>query len=262
MEDDLKSASKSMDQPYTRPIYHPSPIRKRRQFPTKTVIFILILILTVITIIAAKKYIHIPKKTAYVQTAIVPITPKIIKKDVDEVTAKEAYSSTALNVGFNYPQKWKVSEASGGIRVDSPRFIYSSLNDGSIEGIFRVYIRQGARKVDSPYIGASVAIKPSEKILYTQPAVGQRSDTLLSFFGKNNIDHFTMFMIVANFQLNKGDTLGPTYGSEPDTYIIAGGYTTNVVSDDLAMNSVALNYYDTTSAYKQAREILASLKLK
>lgn len=170
--------------------------------------------------------------------------------------------SSALFIGFKYPKTWKVSEASGGIRIESPQFSYPAANLGTVTGLFRIYIRQGARTVDGKYIGDGLAIKPSEKLTYTQPAAGQRADTLISSFGSNSTSIFTFFLIAGNFQLNIGDTLGPNYGKEPDAVIVAGGYTTPTAADDLAMSSVALKYYATTNAYKQAMQIVASLQLK
>ena len=262
MDDDLKSASDSLHQPSEQPAYRPSPTKNRRSFPKKTFISIAILIVVAGVGFAAKKFIHIPKKTAPAQTAVTQAVPKTTGDDVPDVPASETYSSTALSVGFKYPKTWKTSEADGGIRIDSPQFTYPAANLGSVDGIFRIYIRQGARKADSRYVGAGTAIKPSEKLVYTKPAVGQRSDTLLSSFGNNSTDIFTYFLIAGNFQLAKGDTLGPNYGTEPDTYIVAGGYTSITAVDDLAMNSVALTYYDKTTAYKQAYGIISSLQLK
>ncbi len=220
-----------------------------------------LIVLAVISLIVFK-FLNKPKNVAPAQTAVSQAATKTSGDDVPEAASTETYSSTALSVGFKYPKTWKVIEADGGIRVDSPQFSYPAANLGSVDGIFRVYIRQGARKVDGPYIGAGIAIKPSEKLVYTQPAVGQRTDTLLSSFGSNSTDIFTFFLIAGNFQLAIGDTLGPTYGTEPDTYLVMGGYTTRMATDDLAMNSVSVSYYNKTTAFKQALNIITSLQLK
>ena len=155
-----------------------------------------------------------------------------------------------------------MSEANGGIRIESTAFTFPAKYQGETSGNFRIYIRQGARKVDGTYIGRGYAVKPSEKLTYTQPAVGQRTETLLSSFGYDTTDNFAYFLIAGNFQLALGDTLGPNYGTEADTYIITGGYTSPTAVDDLATIPVALTYYQTTKAYRQALIILGSLQLK
>ncbi len=68
-------------------------------------------------------------------------------------------------------------------------------------------------------------------------------------------------MIAGNFSLQKDESLGPEYGREPETYIIAGGYSSTELTDDLATNQVGLEYFSQTNAYKQAIEILKSLKI-
>jgi hypothetical protein len=69
-------------------------------------------------------------------------------------------------------------------------------------------------------------------------------------------------MVAGNFSLKKGDTLGPGYGTEPDAYIIAGGYTSEDLSEDLATNKVPIESYAYSSAYLEALEIIKSLKLR
>ncbi len=263
MDNDLKSASASLNEPSTSAAYHPSaPVAPRRSPKGLLIALVAIIVLAGIGFGVWKFVLNKPKKATAPNPAVTQATTQTSGSDVPNVASTESYSSSALSVGFKYPKGWKVTEATGGIRIDSPAFSYPAANLGTVDGLFRVYIRQGARKVDGAYIGAGIAIKSSEKLTYAQPAIGQRADTLLSSFGSNSIDIFTFFLIAGNFQLNKGDTLGPNYGTEPDTYIVAGGYTTPQAVDDFAMNSVAITYYANTNAYKQAVAILASLQLK
>jgi hypothetical protein len=181
--------------------------------------------------------------------------------DIPAAELTESYSGQDVHVEFTYPKTWKVSEAEAGLRIESPVFSYPTTG-GQKDGNFRIYIRTGSRAVDGKYIGRGVAIKPSEKLTYKAPAVGQRSDTLLSTFGLDTPDNFAFFLIAGNFQLQKGGSLGPEYGHEAETYIIAGGYSGVDLKEDLATYPVRLDYYASTNAYKQAIEIIKTLKLK
>lgn len=183
--------------------------------------------------------------------------------DVPSVTATKTFKSDFPRIEFTYPENWKVTENTEqeGIRVESPNFNYTSINGNKISGYFRIYIRQGARQQDGKYIGRGVAAVDSEKLTYSAPASEQRPETNLSFFGLDGADNFAYFLIAGNFSLKKGESLGPDYGREAETFIIAGGYSSNELTEDMATNPVPLDYYRTTNAYKQAMEILKSLKL-
>lgn len=265
MDDDLKSASNSLNELPDRPVYKPSPARAPKPSHKGPVLVISIVIFLIVAGLLAWKFVINKSKdgasTAANTTAAKAPAPTT-SVDVPKATATETYTSSALSLALKYPKTWKVQEATGGIRIESPQFSYPASNLGSVDGIFRVYIRQGARKVDGAYIGGGIAIKPSDKLVYTQPAPGQRKETLLSSFGKGSIDIFSFFLIAGNFQLKQGDTLGPDYGKEPDAYIIAGGYTTTSAIDDLATNAVSLDYYAKTNAYNQALQIIGSIQFK
>jgi hypothetical protein len=148
------------------------------------------------------------------------------------------------------------------VRLESPDFSYQTTSKGTVTGNFRIYIRKGARTVDGKYIGRGYAFQPSEKLVYAQPALGQRADTYLSLFGLDTPDNFAFFLIAGNYNLNKGDTLGPDYGKEIDTYIIAGGFSAKDQKDDLATNPVSTEMVKISNAYKQAQVILKSLQLR
>jgi len=182
--------------------------------------------------------------------------------DVPETTELKTFESIDLGVELAHPNTWTANETAGGIRITSPDFSYHTTDKGTISGNFRVYIRKGARETDSKYIGRGVAITASEKLTYDQPTSTQRKDTLVSIFGLDTPNNFGYFLVAGNFQLNKGDTLGPDYGKEPETFIVTGGYSSSVLTDDLATNKVPLDSYRQTNAYKQAIAIIKSLKLE
>src|SRR5690606_36986054 len=129
---------------------------------------------------------------------------------------------------------------------------YETTSKGVVNGNFRVYIRVTAREIDGKYIGRGFAIAPSEPLVYSNPLSTQRKDTYLSAFGLDKTDNFNFFLIAGNFNLKKGDSLGPNFGKEAGTYIIAGGYSSDDLKDDLAMNTVPTDSYSKTEAYKQA----------
>lgn len=177
-------------------------------------------------------------------------SPKVLKSDFPRVE-------------FTYPDTWEVIENRDqeSIRIESPQFSYTSIGGSAVTGKFRIYIRQGARQQDSKFIGRGVAAQPSEKLIYLAPSSNQRPETNLSFFGLDSSDNFAFFLIAGNFSLQKDETLGPEYGTEPETYIIAGGYSSDELTEDLAMNPVPLDYFSTTNAYKQGTDIIKSLKI-
>lgn len=186
------------------------------------------------------------------------------EKDVPDASDTKAYENGFLGVKLTYPSNWTATEDEnkGSVRLESPNFSYPSSSKGTVTGNFRVYIRQGARDVDSKYIGRGYAMQPSEKLVYAKPAPGQRADTNLSLFGLDTPDNFAFFMIAGNFNLQRGDTLGPNYGKEQGTFIIAGGFSAKDVKEDLATNPVSADLVKTSNAYKQALDILKSLQLR
>lgn len=183
-------------------------------------------------------------------------------EDVPESTKTKDYSNGFLGLKLKYADTWTVSEAENGVRLESPTFTYTSQNKGAVSGNFRVYIRKGARQQDGKYIGRGYAIQPSEKLAYSEPAPGQLAETNLTLFGLDEPTDFGFFMIAGNYSLQKGDTLGPDYGKEQETYIIAGGFSDPSLTDDLATNTVDPNVLPTSRAYKQGLDIVKSLSLR
>lgn len=182
--------------------------------------------------------------------------------DVPAAELTEEYTSSAMRITFKYPKTWTVSESGGGVLITSPNFSFNTLNNGEVDGNFRIYIRKGAREQDRKYIGKGVAIMPSQKLVYTEPLPDQRTETNLSFFGDDNSSNFAFFLIAGNYELKKDDTLGPDYGKEPETFIIAGGYSGKALTDDLATYQVSTETFQQTNAYQQAVDILKSLQIK
>lgn len=185
------------------------------------------------------------------------------KDDVPEATNTETFTSDPYRATFMYPKTWKVTEADdNSILVQSEDFTYQTVSGESKQGNFRVAIRKGATTADSEIIAKGVAIQPSELLKYTNPAPGQRTETNLSHFGKDNVNNFSFLLITSNFNLQKGDTLGPNFGKETDAFLISGGYSESGLEPGLATNQVSDAYFHTTNAYGQAIAIIQSLQIK
>jgi len=244
---------------------HPKSSGRIRRMIKKLLIILLVLTLLTAFGFGGRKLLNNKKTTKAVdqpntssQTSPSP-APKI--SDLPAAAGTKSFKSSSLGVELAYPAGWTATEADGGIRIDSPEFNYTTVDKGTVSGNFRVYIRKGAREVDSKYIGRGVATQPSEKLVYSQPTSTQRKETNLSFFGLDSGDQFAFFLVAGNFNLKKGDTLGPNYGKETDTFIVTGGYSSKTLTDDFATNQIPLGTFQQTNAYKQALDILKSLKL-
>lgn len=193
-----------------------------------------------------------------------PATPTTAQKDVPDAKGTKVYESGLLAVKLTYPDTWKATESADrtSVRLESPDFSYQSSAKGTVSGDFRISIRMGARDIDDKYIGRGYAMQPSDKLTYSAPAAGQRPDTYLSLFGLDTPNNFAFFLIAGNYNLKQGDSLGPSYGKEAETYIISGGFASKDLADDLATNPVAPALVKTSNAYKQAVDILTSLQLR
>lgn len=213
-------------------------------------------------VFAVLKMTNKDKKPSTASSPAAATETKVVPKDIPDANETKQYENGPMGLTLTYPTTWTATEtADSGVRIESPLFSYQNLDRNSISGNFRIYIRKGARPVDSKYIGRGVAIKPSEKLVYKEPAVGQRADTLLSLFGLDTSDNFAYFFVAGNFQLKMGETLGPDYGKEPETFIVAGGFSSKDLKDDMATNPVSVDLINTSNAYKQAIDIIKTLQL-
>lgn len=238
---------------------------KKRVFAKKFIIGVFIAFLAAAGVFGAIRLFGSKSKTSELPTA--PTNSAVTNipetnNDVPDATNTKAYENGPLGLKLIYPDSWKVTDTTdSGVRIESPSFSYTSLEKGDVTGLFRIYIRKGARQADGVIIGRGVAIQPSEKLVYSQPAPDQRKDTLLSLFGLDNKESFGFFLIAGNFQLNIGDTLGPNYGKEPDAFIVGGGFSADTLKGDLETYSVPISVIPTSKAYAQAIDIVKSLKL-
>jgi hypothetical protein len=244
----------------------PMPPQKPPKKPKKVgkIVLIIVIALIIVGALAFAGWKLTRPKTTLQQNAqdTTTETAQNSKTDLPTAGGTKKYTNDIMRLSLAYPDNWTVTEDKNAVTIVSPEFSYTTVDKGSITGIFKIYIRQGAQTADSKYIGKGIAIMPSEKLVYSDPSATQRKDTNLSFFGLDTPDNFNFFLIAGNFNLKKGDTLGPNYGKEADTFIIGGGYSGKDLKDGLAMNSVSADQFQQSAAYKQAIDILKSIQIQ
>jgi hypothetical protein len=174
----------------------------------------------------------------------------------------QTFSSDALNLELKYPQGWTASEQNGAVTVKSPSFDLQDKNGSTSSTYFKLYIKKGADETDGKYLGKGYAVAPSEKLAYSDPAPGQRKSTYLTDFGLDTADNFAYFVVQGNFQLEKGDTLGPKFASEPDSFLLSGGFATDQQKDGLQTIELPIDSYKQNLAYKTGVQIIQSIQLK
>lgn len=248
------------------PSPHKHAYKKHRRSPKKFVIIVLVLV-----VLGALGYVgwswHAHRKA----TPAAPATPALAAAtptesdssatDSPNTSSLQPFQSAQLHLGVSIPSDWKATEKDGGVTISSPGFTITNSDREQLKGSFTVYMRQGSRTTDGKYIGQGVAIKPTEKMAYAAPGNAQRKETQLTNFGAVTSDHFTFFMITGDYNLQKEGQLGGSYGREPDTYIIVGGFADSKRTDDLAFVNVPLEAYAKSRAYAQAIAILKSIKI-
>lgn len=182
--------------------------------------------------------------------------------DIGDTTLSETYTSDFLRITLKHPKSWQVSDDNNAVLVKSPNFKLKEKNGTETDSYFKIYIRRGATQNDGTYLGKGYAIAQSEKLTYNDPATGQRKDTLLTNFGIDTPDNFAYFVVQGNFNLKKGDTLGPKFASEVDSFLIAGGFAGAEQKDGLSTKIVAEDSFAENPAYLTAVEIVKTLQLK
>lgn len=174
----------------------------------------------------------------------------------------ETYTNDFLRLTFKHPKNWAVKDQNDIITITSPQFKYT-LKDGSEkEGFFKLYIRQSSTPSEGQYLGRGFAVEQSEKMIYSDPAEGQKKETYLTNFGLDSSNNFAYFVVQGNFALAKDESLGPKFASEPGSYLIAGGFGSADIESPLQTNLLSLSSFKNEQEYKTAIEIAKSLQLK
>lgn len=224
----------------------------------------ILIILLVLTIIAGCIFYFFlrPKNTnvSPQTTTSDSATNKEPKKSVATTELKK-HTGDFPRMELNYPATWTLVEKDNSVTITSPEFDYKTSSKGVVKGNFSIYIRMGAREQEGKYIGRGVAVRPTEKLVYDAPSSTQRKDTNLTLFGLDTTDHYSFFLISGDYILKKGETLGPNYGREAETYIIAGGFGSSKQTDPLDYNNLDIKVATEDESYEQGIAIVKSLKV-
>lgn len=98
---------------------------------------------------------------------------------IPQTTIKH-YDSTAFNLGFDYPDSWKVTEASGKITVASPAGTFKTASGTtSAQVVFTIQAKQST--LPGFKNGNGIAVRASEKVAYAKPTPNQRAQTYMTF---------------------------------------------------------------------------------
>lgn len=245
-----------------------SPVERAPKSQIFKRFFYLVIFLFVVCILAFAAWKFIPSKTNSNQTSqngqssSNTQSADPVKLALGDTGLSKTYSSDNLSLQLKYPESWTVSEQDSSIIIKSPAFDMKDKAGAAASTYFKVYIKKGADETDGKYLGRGFAVAPSEKINYSSPAAGQHTTTFLTDFGLDTNDNFAYFVVQGNFQLSKGDTLGPKYASEPDSYLVTGGFATDKQKDGLETIKLPLDSYKQNLAYQTGVDIVKSLQLQ
>lgn len=106
------------------------------------------------------------------------------KKEADAsqtpVTSTKHYDSTAFSLGFDYPENWKVTEASGKITVTSPAGKFKTVSGTTdAQVVFTIQSKQST--LPGFKDGNGIAVRTSERVAYSKPTPNQRAQTYMTF---------------------------------------------------------------------------------
>lgn len=97
--------------------------------------------------------------------------------------ATKSYTSTNLNLSFNYPENWSVSDPGDGkLTATSPAMQLTDANGQNQTGqVIMAIQNEDSANFSAFKQGNAVAVLTSQKITYARPTSDQRADTYISF---------------------------------------------------------------------------------
>lgn len=102
------------------------------------------------------------------------------QEDTAEVATKR-YDSPTLNLGFDYPETWKVVESSSTLTATSPATTLKNAQGKNMTGRIVMTINPKGQNLAPFDAGNATAVLTSEKLKYTKPSEVQRGETYMSF---------------------------------------------------------------------------------
>lgn len=99
-------------------------------------------------------------------------------KESEKITTKH-YDSTAFNLGFDYPEDWKINNEASKLLVTSPAMKLKT-PEGTASGQVVLAIQPKQTSLPAFKNGNAIATIPSEKITYLKPSPTQRAQTYLT----------------------------------------------------------------------------------
>lgn len=189
-------------------------------------------------------------------------------RSVSEITEESAnelsqqYVSDRMMIDVKHPSNWKATEENNKIEIFSPETEVLDAEGNKLPAVFKVFIKLGAERSDSEYLGRGFAVKKSEPISYEDPALNQRKDSLVTGFGLDSSDHFAYFVVQGNFNLKKNESLGGEFAGKADEILVSGGFYSEESEDRTKLVAMSPDSYSSNELYKTAIEIIKTLRLR
>jgi hypothetical protein len=146
--------------------------------------FKIILTVAIIAALAAAAYlVFFKSKPAKAPTRSGKSSNTLQSGSNSTATPTKHYDSSNFNLGFDYPEDWKVSDVdgSGKLTVTSPAMKLKDASGQNVTGQIIMEIRDKTQKLTEFDKGSATAARDSEKIAYTKPSQTQRASTYISF---------------------------------------------------------------------------------
>lgn len=98
-------------------------------------------------------------------------------------TSTKHYDSANLNLGFDYPADWTVTDTAGSgiLTAVSPALQLKDASGQTITGQITLTVRNNQQPVTEFDKGSAIAALDSQKIAYAKPTASQRGNTYVSF---------------------------------------------------------------------------------
>lgn len=159
------------------------PVRPQRKGSKKLVIILLAVMLLVVAGAAAYWFLLRSKPAAKPTVNPGATATSEQPKTTQIPTTTTHYDSSNLNLGFDYPQGWTVTDTAGSGKltaVSQPVQLKDATNQ-NVTGQITLTVRNNQQLLTEFNAGSALAALESQKIAYTKPTASQRGNTYVSF---------------------------------------------------------------------------------